>query len=220
MGVVYEAEKGGGVAALAPPAWRLKVLPFAAFLDPRQLSGSRQRPRRRLRSTINIVSVYVVGCERGITTIMQYVRGTLAHVIGRGAAVGDDSTSRARPARGDNPPAADEVRADSSCRPPPVASQSTRWAMTRATPGGPSRADETASKPRVDVSTHRLVRSREFFQLVAQIGIQAANAARSTHTNGRRAPRHQAVESVARRGQPSGSCRKTSRRPGRTRPPN
>lgn len=181
MGVVYEAEQLSLRRRVA-----LKVLPFAAFLDPRQL----QRFKNEAQAAAsldhpNIVSVYVVGCERGIHYYaMQYVEGhTLAHVIDQVRR--DWVTIRQAergPLEGDNPPAADN--APRFVLPaPPVASQST-LGYDQATPGGPSRADETASKPRVDVSTHRLVRSREFFQLVAQIGIQAANALEHAHQMG------------------------------------
>ena len=79
MGVVYEAEQislGRRVA--------LKVLPFAAALDARQL----QRFRNEARAAAglhheHIVPVYAVGCDRGVHHLaMQLVDGlTLAQVI-------------------------------------------------------------------------------------------------------------------------------------------
>jgi serine/threonine protein kinase len=79
MGVVYEAEQislGRRVA--------LKVLPFAAMLDQRQL----QRFKNEARAAAsldhpNIVEVHAVGCERGVHFYaMRYVEGqTLAAVI-------------------------------------------------------------------------------------------------------------------------------------------
>src|SRR5438477_406925 len=79
MGVVYEAEQlslGRRVA--------LKVLPFAATLDGRQL----QRFRTEATAAANlhhphIVQVYAVGCERGVHYYaMQFIEGqTLAEVI-------------------------------------------------------------------------------------------------------------------------------------------
>ena len=79
MGVVYEAEQislGRRVA--------LKVLPFAALVDPRQL----QRFQNEARAAAsldhpNIVHVYSVGCERAVHFYaMQYIEGqTLARVI-------------------------------------------------------------------------------------------------------------------------------------------
>jgi serine/threonine protein kinase/Flp pilus assembly protein TadD len=79
MGVVYEAEQislGRRVA--------LKVLPFAAALDARQL----QRFKNEAQAAAhlhhqNIVPVYAVGCERGVHYYaMQFIDGqTLAQVI-------------------------------------------------------------------------------------------------------------------------------------------
>src|SRR6516162_2610087 len=72
MGVVYEAEQlslGRRVA--------LKVLPFAATMDPRHL----QRFQNEARAAAslhhsNIVPVYYVGCERGVHFYaMQFIDG-------------------------------------------------------------------------------------------------------------------------------------------------
>jgi serine/threonine protein kinase len=81
MGIVYEAEQislGRRVA--------LKVLPFAATMDPRQL----QRFHNEARAAAglhhpNIVPVYAVGQERGVHYYaMQFIEGrTLADVIAR-----------------------------------------------------------------------------------------------------------------------------------------
>ncbi len=80
MGVVYEAEQmllGRRVA--------LKVLPFAATMDARQL----QRFQNEARAAAclhhpHIVPVYAVGCERGVHYYaMQFIEGqSLADVIG------------------------------------------------------------------------------------------------------------------------------------------
>ena len=62
MGVVYEAEQlslGRHVA--------LKVLPFAAVLDPRQLRRFKEEAQAAaLLKHASIVSVHSVGCERGV----------------------------------------------------------------------------------------------------------------------------------------------------------
>ncbi len=90
MGVVYEAQQlslGRRVA--------LKVFPFAAMLDPRQL----QRFKNEAQAAAsldhpNIVSVYSVGCERGVHYYaMKYIDGqTLAEVIGQLAGVRDQGS--------------------------------------------------------------------------------------------------------------------------------
>lgn len=79
MGVVYEAEQlslGRRVA--------LKVLPFAAALDSRQLQRFKNEAQAaaHLHHT-NIVPVFGVGCERGVHFYaMQYIEGqTLAAMI-------------------------------------------------------------------------------------------------------------------------------------------
>ena len=75
MGVVYEAEQlslGRRVA--------LKVLPFAAALDPRQLQRFQVEAQAaaQLHHT-NIVPVYAVGCERGVHYYaMQFIDGPAA----------------------------------------------------------------------------------------------------------------------------------------------
>ena len=79
MGVVYEAEQislGRRVA--------LKVLPFAAALDARQLQRFKNEAQAAARlHHPNIVPVYAVGCERGVHFYaMQFIEGqTLAAVI-------------------------------------------------------------------------------------------------------------------------------------------
>src|SRR5262249_738480 len=79
MGVVYEAMQislGRRVA--------LKMLPFAAAMDPKQLQRFKNEAQAaaHLQHT-NIVPVHYVGCERGVHFYaMQYIEGrTLATVI-------------------------------------------------------------------------------------------------------------------------------------------
>jgi serine/threonine protein kinase len=79
MGVVYEAEQRSLRRRVA-----LKVLPWAAAMDPKQL----QRFKNEALAAASlkhdhIVSVYAVGCERGVHYYaMEFVEGqTLAAVI-------------------------------------------------------------------------------------------------------------------------------------------
>ncbi len=79
MGVVYEAEQLSLGRTVA-----LKVLPFAAMLDQRQLT--RFKNEARAAATLNhpnIVPVQMVGCERGVHFfVMQLIEGqSLARVI-------------------------------------------------------------------------------------------------------------------------------------------
>jgi tetratricopeptide (TPR) repeat protein len=72
MGVVYEAEQRSLGRRVA-----LKVLPFAATMDPRQLQRFHNEARAAacLHHT-NIVPVYFVGCERGVHFYaMQFIDG-------------------------------------------------------------------------------------------------------------------------------------------------
>lgn len=93
MGIVYEAEQVSLDRRVA-----LKVLPYAATMDPKQL----QRFRNEAKAAAslhhqNIVPVYAVGCERGVHYYaMQFIDGqSLAEVVrglrrqGDAGAVGD-----------------------------------------------------------------------------------------------------------------------------------
>ena len=80
MGIVFEAEQVSLHRRVA-----LKVLPFAAALDPQQLRRFQieAQAAARLHHT-NIVPIFSVGCERGVHYYaMQYIKGqTLAALIG------------------------------------------------------------------------------------------------------------------------------------------
>src|SRR5207249_11847717 len=72
MGVVYEAHQTSLNRRVA-----LKVLPFAAALDPKQLQRFQNEAQAaaQLHHT-NIVPVYAVGCERSVHYYaMQYIEG-------------------------------------------------------------------------------------------------------------------------------------------------
>jgi serine/threonine protein kinase/WD40 repeat protein len=79
MGIVYEAEQRSLDRRVA-----LKVLPFAAALDPRSLARFRQESLAAAHlDHPHIVRVFGVGCDRGVHYYaMQYIDGqSLAHVI-------------------------------------------------------------------------------------------------------------------------------------------
>jgi serine/threonine protein kinase len=79
MGVVYEAEQVSLGRRVA-----LKVLPFAATMDPRQLQRFHNEARAAaLLDHPHIVHVYAVGCERAVHFYaMQFIDGqTLAHRV-------------------------------------------------------------------------------------------------------------------------------------------
>src|SRR5215471_12887236 len=79
MGIVYEAHQSSLNRRVA-----LKVLPFAASMDPKQLQRFQNEAQAaaQLHHT-NIVPVYAVGCERGVHYYaMQFIEGqSLAAMI-------------------------------------------------------------------------------------------------------------------------------------------
>jgi serine/threonine protein kinase/Tfp pilus assembly protein PilF len=101
MGVVYEAQQislGRRVA--------LKVLPFAATLDARQLQRFKNEAQAAaLLHHPNIVPVYAVGCERGVHYYaMQFIDGqSLAEVIADLRAAGAGAPAPAADARTPDP---------------------------------------------------------------------------------------------------------------------
>jgi tetratricopeptide (TPR) repeat protein len=108
MGVVYEAEQMSLDRRVA-----LKVLPFAATMDPRQLQRFQNEARAAagLHHT-NIVPVYGVGCERGIHFYaMQYIEGqSLADVIASlKASVGRQTHDATTPYHGADAPRSPET---------------------------------------------------------------------------------------------------------------
>jgi serine/threonine protein kinase/tetratricopeptide (TPR) repeat protein len=154
MGVVYEAVQislGRRVA--------LKVLPFAATLDARQLQRFKNEAQAAAHlQHSNIVPVYYVGCERGVHFYaMQYVEGqTLAAAIRQlrqqAGLEGDDPV----PVVGDAPGPASSPDATTEAVTPPVAT----------------------------LSTEPSVNSPGFFRTVARLGVQAALALEHAHQLG------------------------------------
>jgi serine/threonine protein kinase/WD40 repeat protein len=157
MGIVYQAEQislGRRVA--------LKVLPFAATLDPKQLQRFKNEAQAaaHLHHT-NIVPVFGVGCERGVHYYaMQFIEGqTLAAII--------RELRRNVEGRMSN----DERMPNAECRMPNDA---------------PPEAD-----PRTNVrhSTLDLLSSlgsshSSFFRTAAHLGVQAAEALEHAHAKG------------------------------------
>jgi serine/threonine protein kinase/WD40 repeat protein/tetratricopeptide (TPR) repeat protein len=174
MGVVYEAVQlslGRRVA--------LKVLPFAAALDPRQLARFQNEARAaaQLHHT-NIVPVYGVGCERGVHFYaMQLVEGrSLAEVIAELRRPGAEGPA---PGRGVGAGLADELLGlDGLATAPRTPDPQPTGPYTPAE--GP--AADTA--PRAAPSTERSLRSPAFFRTAARLGAQAAEALEHAHQLG------------------------------------
>jgi serine/threonine protein kinase len=150
MGVVYEAEQVSLRRRVA-----LKVLPFAATMDPRQL----QRFHNEARAAAsldhpNIVHVYAVGCERAVHFYaMQFIEGqTLAALIA-----------------GLRPDGGQPVAANGP--------QTTPYLSRLLAP-----AADTA--PRAVASTIRAPRDQAHFRRMTELGILAAVALDHAHTLG------------------------------------
>jgi serine/threonine protein kinase/Flp pilus assembly protein TadD len=161
MGVVYEAEQislGRRVA--------LKVLPFAATMDSRQLKRFQNEARAAagLHHT-NIVPVHFVGCERSVHFYaMQFIDGQdLASILNQSRA--EESRTLERPQQ--------EIAPDVATQD----AQAGQAAAPAALPGTPTLAI-------AGLSTERSPRSREHFRTVARLGIQAAEALDYAHQMG------------------------------------
>jgi eukaryotic-like serine/threonine-protein kinase len=156
MGVVYEAEQislGRRVA--------LKVLPFAATLDPKQLQRFKNEAQAAAQlHHSNIVPVYAVGCSRGVHFYaMQFIEGqSLAEMIA-------------------------ELRADvksglprTSVDPPPPEE-----------PGGKpaqSAPEMVSTRTHAALATDRSSRSAAYFRSIAELGVEAALALEHAHQLG------------------------------------
>jgi serine/threonine protein kinase len=151
MGVVYEAEQLSLRRRVA-----LKVLPFAATMDPRHL----QRFHNEAQAAAclhhaNIVPVYFVGSERGVHFYaMQFIEGqSLAELI-----------------------AAQRNDAPSGGRQPP------EWTLRELTP--PARGPDTLTQPIAAATTQAAPRDAAHSRRIAEWGIQAAEALEHAHSLG------------------------------------
>jgi serine/threonine protein kinase/Flp pilus assembly protein TadD len=153
MGVVYKARQKSLNRTVA-----LKVLPFAATMDPRQLQRfhNEAQAAANLHHT-NIVPVYFVGSERGVHYYaMQYIEGRdLASVLVQLRA----QAGRKVP----NPEIAETVD--------PAAGQ-------------PVALPAADTRPLAGLFTENATRSPEYFRTVARLGIQAAEALDLAHQLG------------------------------------
>ncbi len=185
MGLVYEAEQISMGRRVA-----LKVLPFAALLDPRQLARFKNEARAagQLHHT-NIVPVFSVGSERGVHYYaMQYVEGqTLAEVIrdlrqlegleheladnaGQPSCKPADSLASGRFA----PPNGGSQREDPT---------TPRNGAADAIPGA-APDSRTRRAPQTAISSQRSTKSPAYFRSISRLGIQVAEALDHAHQHG------------------------------------
>jgi serine/threonine protein kinase len=170
MGIVYEAQQislGRRVA--------LKVLPFAATMDPKQL----QRFKNEAQAAANlhhqnIVPVHYVGCERGVHFYaMQFIEGkSLADVISELRRV-------ARPESSKGVLDPKPTPFEDSGRATPAAS----YATTAYAPLPYGRGSE-GTNTIAGISTAHSTKDPVYFRTVAQLGIQAAEALDYAHQMG------------------------------------
>ena len=168
MGVVYEAVQislGRRVA--------LKVLPFAAAMDPKQLQRFKNEAQAaaHLHHT-NIVPVFGVGCERGVHYYaMQFIEGqTLAKMI-----------ADLRLQNADLPKRADRHAEEPEPRP------TGEYHPAPSVPPSEIRQPQSASpptRPVAGLSTEHSIKSAAYFRTVANLGVQAAEALEHAHDQG------------------------------------
>jgi serine/threonine protein kinase/tetratricopeptide (TPR) repeat protein len=159
MGVVYKAEQITLNRQVA-----LKVLPFASGVDARRLQRFKNEAQAAaLLHHQNIVPVYAVGCERGMHYYaMQFIDGqTLADLVG-------DLRRQS---------GLDHVEEQPSCAPESNAAKQAAENHHRTTVDAVT-ANVTARSAFLDP------RSATFFRVVAQLGVQAAEALEHAHQLG------------------------------------
>jgi serine/threonine protein kinase/Flp pilus assembly protein TadD len=180
MGVVYEAEQLSLKRRVA-----LKVLPFAATLDPRQL----QRFHNEAQAAAHlhhqhIVPVHAVGCERGVHYYaMQFIDGhTLAGLIADLRKQAGLDAVEAGASTGSGPSVAEELLLCREGREAAADLQRTRAYVASPPPRAPG--NETLTPAAAGSATERSVQSPAFFRAVARLGVQAAEALEHAHQLG------------------------------------
>jgi serine/threonine protein kinase/Flp pilus assembly protein TadD len=160
MGIVYEAEQISLSRRVA-----LKVLPFAAAMDPKQMQRFKNEAQAaaQLHHT-NIVPVFGVGCERGVHYYaMQFIDGQSLESVIRNLRRNQRLQRNASKQEHLDPPTA---------------------AHSPAPPASASPSAVTAQPMQAALSTEQTITGREYFQSVARLGIQAAEALDHAHQQG------------------------------------
>ncbi len=179
MGVVYEAEQislGRRVA--------LKVLPFAAVLDQRQIQRFKNEAHAAAQlHHNNIVPVFGIGCERGIYYYaMQYIEGqTLAEVIRELQQVECPEELPTEIARDHSASLASNLFSDNHW----AATQGNSRREEHPVPDTcPHAAQSDTHKTQAAVATEQSIRSSHFFRNAANLGAQVAKALDYAHRQG------------------------------------
>jgi serine/threonine-protein kinase len=195
MGVVYKAEQISLRRTVA-----LKILPFAAMLDPRQLARFRNEARAAASlEHPHIVPVYSIGCERGVNFYaMKFIEGeSLARAIAElrradGLPDIEDHTPDIEPSKPNAPlspgihaalPADSALTTDWIDRAEPDKLPSPSQA-TGLTPEARAPSPDTLPTVHAFLSTARSTSSKAHFRNIAELGIQAAEALDYAHEQG------------------------------------
>jgi len=177
MGIVYEAQQISLRRRVA-----LKVLPFVAVLDSRQLRRFHNEAQAAaLLHHPQIVPVYGVGCERGVHYYaMQLIEGpTLAHVIGGlRSQAGLDSPA---PDLAANTPCVSAEGTHDAHTPPVVPRAPDDHDAVGGTNG---QSSHPTASPQGILSTAHSHRSSAFIQAAVQLGIDVAEALDYAHHEG------------------------------------
>jgi serine/threonine protein kinase/Flp pilus assembly protein TadD len=203
MGIVYEAEQLSLHRRVA-----LKVLPFAAALDPRALARFQQESLAAAQlDHPHIVPVYGVGTDRGVHYYaMRYIEGrSLAQVVAemKGAVEGVEKSKRSKSesdlASGRRQPAGtlDEelspkspVDARDTVRGSPRLQGQGELAWREEIENGKLKNEKcklgssTVAQRAAGISTDRHSNRPEYYRGVARLGIQAAEALDYAHAHG------------------------------------
>jgi WD40 repeat protein/serine/threonine protein kinase len=184
MGVVYEAEQlslGRRVA--------LKVLPFAAAMDPKQLQRFKNEAlaAAHLQHT-NIVPVHYVGCERGVHFYaMQYIEGqTLGAVISALRELAEQEPANPAPGAQAGSALVREL-ASGKWEPAKRRGAEVVGSCGGEQPTGPYLGTSPVldvTPPLAVLSTERSNTSPAFFRTVAHLGVQVAEALEHAHQLG------------------------------------
>ena len=170
MGVVYEAEQMTLRRRVA-----LKVLPFAAALDHRQLERFRNEAlaAANLRHD-HIVPVFAVGMERGVHFYaMQFIQGQSLAMLVETLRAKRSQANKGRPRAVGTPVSAAEAFADASTQ-PAITSVTT---LLTGTPHAPGEIPLSISRDQAGSVRHR-------HRWVAELGAQAAGALEHAHQMG------------------------------------
>jgi serine/threonine protein kinase/tetratricopeptide (TPR) repeat protein len=174
MGVVYEAEQVSLDRRVA-----LKVLPFAAALDGKQLLRFKNEAQAaaHLHHT-HIVPVYAVGCERGVHYYaMQFIEGqTLAAMIAELRRLAGLPPARGAISHGSQ--AATDGQQTVAYLPLLRPAEELPLIVSKEKPA------ETVLEPRPAVLTRRTGKNTAFFETVARLGEQGAEALEHAHRQG------------------------------------